>query len=167
VIPITPESVFSADWLVTHLPSTVTFMVHPADVHSPQTGYSWYVETDHEMKELCIYSLIPQKNDNQFVSHYRVESRRPRFIGDFKFTDAWVTTNHRMMTIDNGTEIHFSQTLFSPERADDKLYFNRPPHRRMEIVVPGRFIEDRELCSLLRGVVSKEDEIPSLLQCRP
>lgn len=162
-----PESLFSADWLVTHLPSTVTFMVHPAHVHSPQTGHPWYVEMDHEMKDVNIYSLIPQKTDNHFTSHYRVESRRPRFIGDFKYTDAWVTTNHRMMLLGNDTEVHLSQTLFSPQRADDKLYFDRPAYRRMEIVVPGRFIGDRELCSLLEEVVPKEFEIRSLLQHLP
>lgn len=121
---------------------------------------------DHDMGDLSMYSLIPQKSDNQFVAHYRVESRRPRFIGDFNFTDAWVTTHHRLLK-KNDTEIHFSQTLFSPERANDKIYFNRPPKNRMEIIVPGRLIEDREIWEILDGVVSKEYEIRNLLQCQP
>jgi hypothetical protein len=161
-----PESVFSADRLVKHLPSTVTFVINPADVHSPQTGYPWHVEMDHEMGSLDFYSLIPQKSDNHYVTHYRVERRRPRLLGNFRFTDAWMTTNHRVVT-ENGIEIHFSQTLFNPERANDKLYFSRPPHNRMEIVVHGRFIEDRELYSLLERVVPREYKIPSLLQCQP
>jgi hypothetical protein len=161
-----PESVFSADRLVEHLPSTTTFVINQAAVHSPQTGHPWYLETDHEMGSTRFYSLIPQKNENQYVSHYRVESRRPRLLGNFSFTDAWLTTRHRFFRVDDA-EFHFSETLFSPERADDKLYFGRPPHRRIEIVVPDRLIEDRELLALVGRVVSTEYEIPSLLQCRP
>lgn len=161
VLPNAPESVFSADRLVEHLPSTITFVVHPEDVHSPQTGHNWYVEMDHEMGSPHFYSLIPQKSDNQHVAHYRVETRRPRFVGKFRFSDAWMTTNHQVL--DN---IHFSQTFFSPERANDKLYFNRPAHRRIEVIVPG-LIEDRELYSLLETVVPREYEIRSLLQRQP
>jgi hypothetical protein len=145
------------------LPSTVTFLVNPGDVHSPQTGHHWYVEMNHDMGNISLYSLIPQKTDNQYVAHYRVESRRPRFIGDFNYTDAWVTTHHKILQ-KNDAEIHFSQTLFSPDRANDKIYFSRPPKNRIEVIVPNRFIEDREIWEILDGVVPREYQIGSLLQ---
>ena len=156
VIPMAPESLRPLHG--TPLPSTITFMVNAADVYSPQTSHPWFVEMDHEMNSLDIYSLIPQKSDNLYAVHYSVEKRRPRFNGEFKFMDAWLTTNH--IVSDN---IHWSQTFFHPERANDKLYFNRPPHSRMEIVVEG-FIGDREIFQLLERVVPKEYEIRSLLQ---
>lgn len=140
------------------LPSTITFMVNAAEVYSPQTGHPWFVEMDHEMGSTNIYSLIPQKSDNVYAAHYLVEKRRPRLNGEFKFMDAWLTTNH---IVSDG--IHWSQTFFHPERANDKLYFGRPPHSRMEIVVEG-FIGDREIFQILERVVPKEYEIAKLLQ---
>lgn len=163
IIPLVPESVFGVDRLAEPLPTVLTFMVNPQAVHSPQTGYPWFVETDREMGQMSIYSLIPQKNNNQYVSHYRVESRRPRFVGDFHFIDAWLTTNHRLL-MKNDTEIHFSQTLFNPERADDKLYFDRVPKNRIEVIVPNRFIEDRELWTILEGILPEKSQIQPLVQ---
>lgn len=120
---------------------------------------------DHEMGNTKAYSLVPQKNDSQFVSHYRVEKRTPRFVA-WRFTDCWVTTHHRMQQVGDA-EIHFSQTFFNPERAYDKLYFSRGAKHRIEIIVPGRFIEDREIYDLLRDVVPTEYQIGSLLQRQP
>ena len=151
-----PESLRPLD--ADPLPSTITFMVNAGDVYSPQTGHPWFIEMDHEMGNPAIYSLIPQKSDNKYAAHYHVDRRRPRFNGEFKFMDAWLTTNH--VVSDN---IHWSQTFFHPERANDKLYFNRPAHSRMEVVVEG-FIGDREIFQLLERVVPKEYEIASLLQ---
>lgn len=165
VLPLVPESIFSAYRETTALPTTLTFVVGAEAVYSPQTGHPWYIETDREMGNMVMYSLIPQKSDNQYVSHFRVESRRPRFVGDFHFTDAWLTTNHRLMK-KGEAEIHFSQTLFSPERADDKLYFDRVPKNRIEVLVPNRFIEDRELWRILEGIVPDEYQIRSLVQCQ-
>jgi hypothetical protein len=152
---------FSADPLAEPLPSMVTFTVGAAEAFSPQTGYSWLVEMDHEMKTPFIYSLVPQKSDNQYVSHYRVETRRPRFNEKFKFMDCWLTTNHC-----HTGPVYFSQTFFSPERANDKLYFSGAPKSRIEVVVPG-FIGDREIFQILEGVVPKEYQIEQLLQRRP
>lgn len=152
-----PESVFSAYRETTPLESTVTFMVNAAEVYSPQTSHPWFIETNHEMSEPMVYSLIPQKSDNKFVTHYQVNRRRPRLNKDFKFMDAWLTTNHRH----NGP-LFFSQTFFNPDRANDKIYFHREPKNRLEIVVPG-FIEDREIFQLLEGVVPKEYQIEQLL----
>lgn len=154
-----PESFLDGE--TTPLPSMVTFMVGAAEVYSPQTGHPWFIEMDHEMKDPFLYSLVPQKSDNQYVSHYRVETRRPRFNNNFKFMDAWLTTNHR-----HKEHVYFSQTFFSPERANDKLYFKLPPKSRIEVVVPG-FIGDREIFQILKGVVSKEYQIENLLQRRP
>jgi hypothetical protein len=156
-----PMSVFAAHRETEPLPTTVTFMVNAAQVYSPQTGHPWFIEMDREMSSPKIYSLVPQKSDNQYVSHYRVETRRPRFNSEFEFMDSWVTTNHRFCG-----PIHFSQTFFNPERANDKLYFERPPKYRMEILVPG-FIGDREIFQILETVVPKEYEIRSLLQRQP
>jgi hypothetical protein len=153
-----PESVVSTG---TPLASTVTFMVSAAEAYSPQTGYPWYVEMDHEMKTPKIYSLVPQKSDNQFVSHYRVESRRPRFNGEPKIMDAWITTNLRQCG-----PLYFSQTFFNPERANDKLYFGRGSKHRLEILVEG-FIGDREIFQILEGVFPKEYQISQLLQRLP
>lgn len=157
-----PESIFSVP-RGDHLPSHVTFLVN-ADSMFPQTGHPWCVEMNHELDDLKIYSLIPQKSNNQYVSHYKVESRRPRFVGQFTYTDAWLTTHHRLLTV-NDTELHFSRSLFNPTKADDKLYFDQA-YNRLEIVKEG-FIEDREIFRLLEGVVPKEYEIQSLLQRQP
>ena len=163
VIPVAPETV---PWPSTTLASHITFSVNPKVVYGPATGYPWFVEMDHKMQDLRMYSLVPQKNDNQYVSHYQVESRRPRFIGNFKFSDAWITTNHRLLEI-NGLEVHLSQTLFNPVRANGKLYFDKPPHRRIEIIAHDRFIEDREVFAVLEKILPAATEIQPLLQCRP
>ena len=158
-----PESIFSTPRESEDLPSHVTFMVNASTVYAPQTHQPWYIEMDHEMGNLAFYSLIPKPTINQYVAHYEVESRRPRLVGPVEFTDAWITTHHKCFLVGDA-EMHLSQTLFSPVKADDKLYFDRPPMRRMEIVVRDRFIEDRELWSLLETVVPKEYETRSLVQ---
>lgn len=142
-------------------------MVNAGFIHSPQTGHPWFVEMDHNMQDLQMYSLIPQKNDNQFVSHYHVESRRPRLIGKFTFSDAWLTSQHCLVQTENDLEIHLTQTFFNPERANNKLFFDRPPLRRMEIVAPNRFIGDREIFDLLDRVMPRGSEIHSLVQRLP
>lgn len=167
VIPVVPESIFSKQRATTRVASHITFTVNPGMVASPQTQHPWFIEMDHEMGNLFFYSLVPQKNNaNQYVAHYEVYSRRPRFVGSVDFIDVWMTTHHEYFTI-HDAEIHLSQTLFSPLKADDKLYFNRPAMHRMEIIVPDRFIEDRELWDILGGVFGKEYEIQSLLQRLP
>ena len=145
------------------LPTTITFVVNPQSVHSPQTGHSWYIEADHEMKNMSLFSLIPKKSDNQYVAHYEVESRRPRFLVDFQFMDAWLTTNHKVYSTNN-IEIHQSQTFFYPERADDKMYFQGDPKHRIEILVPGRFIEDREGWAIVKEMFPDQPHIQELLQ---
>lgn len=163
VIPVVPESVFSAAREVIPKFSTLTFVVSPDSVYSPQTGYPWFLEMGHEMQNLHAYSLIPQKSENQYVSHYQVETRQPRFIGKFGFTDAWLSTHCRTFRVGDA-EVTLSQTFFSPKRADDKLYFDNAPTHRMEIVLYDTLIEDRELWTLLETVVPKEYEIRSLVQ---
>jgi hypothetical protein len=165
VIPRVPESVFSAWRSAEHLVSHVTFVVNASAVYAPQTHQPWFIEMDHEMGNLSFYSLVPRQSINQYVAHYEVESRRPRFL-ELEFTDAWITTHHQCFLVKDA-EIHLSQTLFSPVKADDKLYFDRAPTRRMEIVVRDRFIEDREIWSLLAEVVPREYEIRSLVQRLP
>jgi hypothetical protein len=162
VIPIAPQTLPLTGRT---LPSHLTFSVNPKVVYSPSTGYPWLVEMDHKMQNLQMYSLVPQKNDNQYVSHYRIESRRPRFIGDFKFSDAWITTNHHMAEID-GLEVHVSQTLFCPVRTNNRLYFDKPPHHRIEIIAYDRFIGDREILEVLEKVLPLGTEIQHLLQCQ-
>ena len=166
VIPIVPESLFHLGLVTTILPSRTTFTVNAWKVHSPQTGHPWYVEMDHDMGHLETYSLIPQDNTNQFVSHYKIESRRPRFFGKFSFTDAWITSHHRLYMQDD-IELHFSQCLFHPQRANDNLYFDRAPHCRLEVIVPDRFVEDREILAVLEALAPKGLEIQPLLQHRP
>lgn len=166
VLPMVPESVFSAARETMHLPSFVTFMISPDMVYSPQTGHPWYLEMGHEMQRLKAYSLVPQKSENQYVSHYQVESRQPRFTGKFQFADAWLTTYCRSFCVGD-FQFTLSQTFFHPERADDKLYFDRTPMHRMEIVVQDRLIEDRELWTVLEEVVPKEYGIRSLVQRLP
>lgn len=163
MIPIAPDTF---DWPGTTLPSHLTFSVNPKVVYSPSTGYPWFVEMDHNMQGLAMYSLVHQKSDNQYVSHYHVESRRPRFIGNFRFSDAWLTTNHRLLEMD-GLEIHLSQTFFSPVRDHQKLYFDNPPHRRIEIIASNRFIEDREVFAVLEKILPQGSRIQPLLQCLP
>ncbi len=163
ILPVAPELILPPMELI---PSHITFAVNPGAVHSPQTGHPWYVEMDHNMQHMRMYSLVPQPTTNQYVSHFRVESKRPRFIGKFTFSDAWVTSHHRLLLIDD-LEVHISQCLFNPERAHDKLYFDHPPHSRVEIVAPNRFIEDREIVALLEKLLPKGSETRSLLQRRP
>lgn len=157
VIPVAPP----CEWDAQMLPSSVTFVVNAGAVHSPQTGAPWYVEMDHQMGHMQMYSLVPQKNNNQYVSHYNIESRMPRFVGKFSFMDAWVTTHHRVFEVGDA-EIHSAQVLYHPERADDKIYFDRAPHHRIEIVIPGRFVDDREVLDVL-----EECQIQPLLQRLP
>lgn len=167
IIPLVPESIFGKPWPTMSVKSTTTFVVSPGMVASPQTHHPWFIEMDHEMGSLQFYSLVPQKNNtNQYVAHYEVETRRPRFLGSVEFTDAWMTTHHKYFQV-NDAEIHLSQTLFSPRKADDKLYFDTPPMHRLEVVVPHRFIEDRELWSLLGTVFGTEYETRSLVQRLP
>jgi hypothetical protein len=167
VIPAVPESIFAQVRESIPIQSHITFTVSPGIVVAPQTHHSWFIEMDHEMGSMRTYSLIPQKNnDNQYVAHYKVETSRPRFLGPVEFTDAWMTTHHQVIHV-NDAEIHFSQSLFSPVKADDKLYFNRPPMHRVEVLVPNRFIEDRELWQILSPVFGKEYEIRSLVQRLP
>lgn len=162
-----PESIFSQPRETSRITSHITFKVNPGMVAAPQTHYPWFIEMDHEMGNPLFYSLIPQKNNaNQYVAHYEVESRRPRFIGSVEFTDAFLTTHHRVFNV-NDAEIHLSQVFYSPLKADDKLYFDRPPMHRMEVVVPNRFIEDRELFEILDPILGREYEIPSLVQRLP
>jgi hypothetical protein len=162
-----PECIFGQWREVSPIKSHTTFTVSPGMVAGPQTHHPWFIEMDHEMGNASFYSLIPQKNNaNQYVAHYEVESRRPRFIGSVDFMDAWITTHHQLF-YSNDAEIHLSQVLFSPLKADDKLYFDRPPMHRMEVIVPNRFIEDRELLEILRPVFGTEYEIPSLVQRLP
>jgi hypothetical protein len=163
VVPSVPESIFSGWRESEDLPSHVTLVVNATTVYAPQTHQPWYIEMDHEMGNAAFYSLVPKATVNQYVAHYEVESRRPRLVGSVQFTDAWITTHHKLFLVKDA-EIHLSQTLFSPLKADDKLYFDRPPMRRMEVVVRDRFIADRELWEILETVVPREYEIRSLVQ---
>lgn len=158
VFPRIPEALFKHLSNCQILPSTVTFVVGPGQVLSPQTGHHWYVEVDHDMKNPRFFSLIPQASPH----HVLVESRRPRFTS-FVFTDAWMTTNHHFFLLED-MEVHVSRSFFNPEKADDKLYFDRAPFYRMEVLVPDRFIEGREILDALRRVVPPEFEIDSLAQ---
>jgi hypothetical protein len=166
VIPIAPDFLFYPDKPTTTLPSHITFTVNPWSVHSPQTGHQWFVEMEHDMAGVQMYSLIPQQNENHFATHYVVESQRPRFNGNFTFSDAWVTSHHRLLEM-GGAEVHYSECLFHPERSGDKLYFDKAPQKRIEIIVPNRFIEDREIFALLEALVPKGCETRSLLQRLP
>lgn len=145
IIPVAKAFPFTGDMS----PSRVTFMVNAGVVHSPQTGAPWFVDSDHNMNHMEIYSLVPHQTTNEYVGHYTIEHSMPRFFGPFKFVDAWVTTNHRVIC-HGDAEIHYSKTLFHPERAQDKLYFSRDPHERIEIVIPDRFADDREILQILK-----------------
>lgn len=160
-IPLAPETEDLV--LNTLVPSHLTFAVNPRHVYAPQTGYAWYIEMDHNMQNERMFSLIPQKSDNQYVCHYQVESRRPRFVGKFVFSDAWITTNHHMMDFD-GIEVHMSQRFYNPERTHDKLFFNGNPVRQIEVVATDRLIGDREIFDVLERVLPWGSEIPKLLQ---
>lgn len=163
VIPVVPELFLTE---ATPVPSYLTFMVNPSVVQSPQTGYSWYVEMDHEMGGVHSYSLVPaNENPNEFVGHYFVESRMPRFLGKFEFSDCWLTSKCRLYEIDD-FQFYLADVFFHPEKADDKVYFDQPPVRRMEVLVPGRFIEDRELLCCLDPILPRGCEIENLLQRR-
>ena len=149
VIPNAPETLM--DLGKTPQPSRVTFLVHP-----------WRIEMNHDMSDLQFHSHTPNpENQNEFVAHYWVESKHPRFTS-FAYADAWIATNHKYSHY-GPFEIHTSRCFFHPKKADDKLYFDSPPSNRIEIVADG-FIEDREILRLLEGVVPREYEIRSLLQ---
>lgn len=153
-----------------HLPSRITFQVGATHVLTPQTNHNWYFEMDHEMGGLEHYSLVPEESKTEFVSHYHVVNERPRLIGDPQFSDAWITTHHGVHTTPAGLELHFSRTLFNPVRTprDEEWCFTRQPKTRLEVVAPGRFIEDREVLEALAvSGVATESEIRSLLQRRP
>lgn len=142
--------------------SHLTFVVNPDSVLAPQTGHPWFVEMDHEMGNMRMYSLIPQKNKTQFVHHYEVEEKRPRFIGPFSFTDAWMTTRHFVREFGD-VEVHYSENLYNPLKASGKLYFEQKPHARIEITAP-RYLEDREVLEVVEMVAPKECQIECLLQ---
>lgn len=146
------------------VPSHLTFVVNPDAVLSPQTGHPWFVEMDHEMGNLQMYSLIPQKNNNQYVHHYYVEEKQPRVIGRFAFTDAWMTSRHFVREFGD-IQVHYSENLYSPLRACGKLYFERRPHPRIEITAP-RFLDDREVLEVVGMVAPTGCQIENLLQRR-
>lgn len=146
------------------VPSHLTFVVNPDSILSPQTRHPWFVEMDHQMGHLQMYSLIPQKNNNQYVHHYQVEERRPRMIGKFVFTDAWMTTRHFIREFGD-IQLHYSENLYNPSKANGKLYFNQKPHARIEITAP-RFIDDREVLEVVGMVAPEGLQIENLLQRR-
>lgn len=147
------------------VPSHLTFVVNPDSVLSPQTNHPWIVEMDHKMSDLSIYSLIPQKeNTNQYVHHYTVERSNPRLIGSFVFTDAWMTTRHFVREFGD-VEIHYSENLYNPLKAGNKLYFDQQPHPRIEITAP-RFVDDREILEIVAAVAPGGCHIENLLQRR-
>lgn len=148
VVPSAPLSVYE-QFRGEPLPSLVTFMVE-----------DWFVEMDHEMGSLRTFRLLPQKTANQYVAWYEVDERRPRF--DFSVVDAWLSTQRHCLKMGH-IDVITSRTFFSPEKADDKLYFGRPPHYRIEFQSE-QLIEDREILCLLS---QSGYEIPSLLQRLP
>lgn len=150
-----------------HVDSHLTFVISPDSVLTPQTGHPWFVEMDHEMGGLQMYSLIPTThNPNQFVHHYEVvHNKHPRIIGPFVFTDAWMTTKHVVVHHDDDIQVHYSQNLYNPQRAGEKLYFDQQPCPRIEIT-SSRLIEDREVLQILNEVAPKGCQISSLLQRR-
>lgn len=144
--------------------SHLTFVVNPDSVLSPQTCHPWFVEMDHEMGNLQMYSLIPQQNNYQYVNHYYVEEKQPRVIGPFVFTDAWITSRHFVREFGD-IQVHYSENLYSPLKAGSKLYFDSKPHPRIEITAP-RFLEDREVLEVVGMVAPTGCQIESLLQRR-
>lgn len=144
------------------VPSHITFVVNADSVLSPQTSYPWIVEMDHEMGNMKMYSLIPQKNITQYVQHFEIEDRMPRFIGPFSFTDAWMTTRHFVREFGD-VQLHYSENLYNPLKASGKLYFEEKAHARIEITAP-RFLDDREVLEVVEMVAPKECRIESLLQ---
>ena len=153
------------------VPSTLTLEISPQFVWGPQTGHTWHVEFNADMTITNIYSLIPVPgNMNRFTNHFWVETQQPRLLGDpilNSVSDAWLTTQHYVMEYDKDVEIHSSKTFFSPRRADDKLYFDSEPFRRVEILARNRFIEDREILRLLDSVLPEgQYDIAALVECR-
>ena len=140
----------------------MTFAVNPRQVVAPQTGHTWFVEMDHNMQHERMFSLVPQKTDNTYVGHYRVESERPRFVGKFVFMDAWMTTNHHVMDLE-GIQVHMSQRFYNPDRTGDKLFFQGDPIRQIEVTAPF-FIGDREIFRVLERILPVGSEIEPLLQ---
>lgn len=144
--------------------SHLTFVMSADAVLTPQTGHPWFVEMNHEMDNLKMYSLIPQKTMNQYVQHYVVEERRPRIIGSFTFTDSWMTTRHTVREFGD-VEIHYSENLYNPVKTNSKLFFNSRPHARIEIIAP-RFLDDREVLDIVETVAPSGCQIEDLLQHR-
>lgn len=159
VIPLAPGGVYQVGHAM--VPSTVTFAVNPRQVVSPQTGHLWYVELEHDMQNARMYSLIPQPSNNQYVSHYEVETARPRFAGKFAFADAWMTTNHLVMTVDK-VEVHLSMRFYNPDRTSDSLFFQGDPVRQIEVTAPF-LIGDREIFRVLERVLPEGSEIEQLV----
>lgn len=142
------QSIYPAD----PVPSRVTFQVSHVNVISPQTGHPWYIEMEHDMKNMRAYSLVPvQENTNRYVHHYREISELPRLLHDPEFSDAWITSHHRVHQTPR-YEIHFSQNLYCPTSYGDRLYFPSEPRNQVEVLIPGRFIEDQEFFHLLRSL---------------
>lgn len=145
-------------------PSRLTFVVNPDCILSPQTGHPWYVEMDHEMGNMRMYSLVPKENNNQYTHHYYVEERLPRFIGKFAFTGAWMSSRHFIREIGD-IHVHYSENLYNPLRAGDNLFFDRKPQPRIEVTAP-RFLDDREVLDVLEMMAPTGCQIASLLQRR-
>lgn len=143
-------------------PSRICFRVSPDLVLAPQTGHMWHVEMDHKMGNMQMYSLVPQKSSTQFVSHYDICFKRPRFIGSFDFADAYMSTR-RFIREFGDIQVESSHNLYNPVRAGDKLFFEERPHRRIEITAP-RFLDDREVLEVVAMVAPKGCRIESLLQ---
>ena len=163
VIPLAPGGVYQV--MHTLVPSHITFTVNPRQVVAPQTGHVWYVEMDHNMQNRRMYSLVPQKSDNQYVRHYRIESTMPRVAGKFVFMDAWMTTNHHVMEVD-GIEVHMSQRFYNPDRTTDRLFFKGEPVRQIEVMAPF-LIGDREIFHALEQVLPPGSETEQLVQRLP
>lgn len=130
------------------LPSQLVFQISAANVLSPQTSHPWWFKTDYQLATVEASSLIPCINKNSFVGHYQVETAMPRILGDPEITDSFIQS-HRQIHRTPSYEIHYSQTLFAPDICGDRLYFQNAPKNHVEIVIPGRFIDDEELFDLL------------------
>lgn len=159
VIPMAPFGVQGRP-----VESHITFVVSPDAILAPQTGHPWFVEMNHEMGNLKMYSLIPQPNKNQYVQHFLVEEQRPRIIGSFSFTDSWMTTRHSVHEFADA-EVHYSENFYNPLKTDTKLFFDTKPCARIEIIAP-RFLDDREVLDIVGTVAPSGCQIEELLQRR-
>ena len=157
---VIPMAAFSIDG--TAMPSRICFTVNPDSVLTPQTGHTWHVEMDHEMGNMQMHSLIPLKHNNQFVGHYNVETKRPRFIGPFAFTDAYMKTR-RFVREFGDIKVESSENLYNPLKTSAKLFFEDRPHRRIEITAP-RLLDDREILEVVAMVAPTGYQIENLLQ---